>query len=111
MKINNTYQNQDNMTYSSPNEQVDGEGKTTFKYELVGTMIRIMLVKNGVEVSCVKSIPVKSAPPEIIAKIENLTFIDMVMINDLKNEKNQVEEVNEDLPKEHMEYEKHSLFE
>ena len=111
MKINNTYKNQDKMVYTTTNDQVEIDEKTTVKYELVGTMVRIMLVKNGVEVSCIKSIPVQSASPEIISKIENLTFVDMVMINDLKKEEPQTDEVNEDLPKAHIEYEKHSLFE
>lgn len=60
--------------------------QVTLKYILVGIMIKVFVVENGVKKQCIKSIPVEKAPPEIIAQIENLTFLDMMMINDLKNE-------------------------
>lgn len=51
-------------------------------------MIKVFVVENGVEKQCIRTIPVEKAPPEIIAQIENLTFLDMMMINDLKTKKN-----------------------
>lgn len=71
-------------------------------------MIKVFVVENGVEKQCIRTIPVEKAPPEIIAQIENLTFLDMMMINDLKNkEKSSPDEKAEDLPKEITEYHKH----
>jgi len=114
MKIKTLYPNQNHFN-SRGNQQIANANKEnnqrSYKYELVGTMIKIMLIINGQEVACVKSIPIQAASPGIIAKLENLTIADMMMINDLKNEKELDKEEAKNLPKEHIEYEKHLVYE
>lgn len=111
MKINNICHHQESVLSPVSKDEGDSKDNTRFKYELVGTMIRVMLVKNGAEVTCVKSIPVQCASPEIIAKLEDLTLVDIVMINDLKKEAQLIEKGDEALPKECLAYNKHSLYE
>lgn len=80
------------------------------KYILVGIMIEVYLIENGVKKQCIGRMPVKTAPPEVIAQIENLTIADMIMINDLRN-KNANDLCDKNLPKEITEYEKHFDYE
>jgi len=87
------------------------EKEKSYKYRLVGTMIKVILVENGVESICVKSIPAQKAPPEILAQVENLTMLDMVMIQELKDKEEESSESDKDLPKEHEAYEKHFSYE
>lgn len=116
MKINANNQYKTTTNVKKDQQSVDKnksskeEKETSLKYRLVGTMIKVMLCENGVETTCIKSIPVETAPPEIIAQVENLTFLDMIMINEIKNEKQMPDENTEGLPKEHAEYEKHSDY-
>lgn len=107
-KLHTNPQPNKNITMNNPKKE---EKEKSYKYRLVGTMIKVILVENGVESMCVKSIPVEKAPPEILAQVENLTMLDLVMIQELKDKEKESTESDKDLPKEHAEYEKHFSYE
>lgn len=83
----------------------EDEKEISIKYKLVGIMIKVMLVEGGVETQCIRSIPVETAPPEILAQVENLSFLDMIMIHELKNKESMT--TGKETSKEIAEYQKH----
>lgn len=85
--------------------------KKTYKYILVGRMIKVMLIENGVEKTCVKMIPIESAPQSVLDKLEDLSLLDMLTISELKNKRKKTENDSKAFPKEHSEYEKHLIYE
>jgi len=107
-KLHTNPQSGKTITMNNPKKE---EIEKSYKYRLVGTMIKVILVENGVESICVKSIPAQKAPPEILAQVENLTMLDMVMIQELKDKEEESSESDTDLPKEHEAYEKHFSYE
>lgn len=77
-------------------------------YILKGNFIKVYVVENGITKQCLKSIHLKDASPDILAQVENISFIDIITILDMQNdEKKQSKEENIHQNKGLIEYSKH----
>ena len=81
-KINSSYKkNIKSDSYSSNNSQVE--------YILEGDVIRVYVTDKNGKSKCIRTIPLSQATPEILAKVKNITFIDILRILDMqKKDKN-----------------------
>lgn len=101
--------------YVQDEQGADNSGKkSTFKYVLVGEVIKVFLMVGGVQKELIKTIPVLQASPEVLAQCENITLFDIISILQEQEEekhKNSNEskgsESAKNIPKEISEYMKH----
>lgn len=59
----------------------------TIKYILEGGFIKVYLVGNDGSRQCLRAIPLEDADPAILSQVENITFLDMIMFNEMQNDK------------------------
>lgn len=59
----------------------------TIKYILEGGFIKVYLVGNDGTRQCLRTIPLEDADPAILSQVENISFLDMIMFNEMQNDK------------------------
>lgn len=68
---------------------VEQSKKVSVKYVLEGGVIKVYLVQDGVKGECIKIIPLSKATPEILAQVENITFLNIINIIDIQKKEEQ----------------------
>lgn len=112
------------MKIQLPMKEVDKPFKDHYKivsnkkveYILEGGIIKVYVTDGNSTPKCVKTIPLKQATKDDLAKIKNLSLMDMILIKDMLEAKEEEKEKlisngeNPKQKKELAEYEKHIAF-
>ena len=97
IKITSTHlhdKNQFHLTDNKNTKEVNGKktesnhpDSKTIKYILEGGFIKVYLVGNDGARQCLRTIPLEDADPAILSQVENISFLDMIMFNEMQNDK------------------------
>ncbi|WP_053957320.1 hypothetical protein [Inediibacterium massiliense] len=108
--INSTIQSQQTSLKSENKEENDSSTRK-IEYVLEGGVIKVYVIDGKSAPRCVKTILLSIATPEILAKVKNPSFLDMMRLQDInKNEQKEEKDLhsngNNMLQKKVKEYEK-----
>ncbi|WP_346898370.1 hypothetical protein [Clostridium sp. UBA7503] len=81
---------------NSSKSDLNTPGKRKIEYILEGGMIKVYVSDGKNPPKCIKSVPVESAPKELLAKVKCINIADALYLNDLMRAK---DESNNDLLK------------
>ncbi len=74
---------------NSSKSDLNMPGKRKIEYILEGSMIKIYVSDGKNPSKCIKSIPVESAPKELLAKVKCINIADALYLNDLMRAKDE----------------------